>query len=164
MFMKALLIGINSKYIHPSVALYQLKANTSYECDLIELTIKDSVETILNKLKQFDLSNYNVIGCSCYLWNIDKYLELVPLLKNINPFVKVVFGGPEVAYDADFFLSNFSYIDYIIESEGEESFHELLEYIDNKRTINEVSNLHYLLNNNNQFTFPKHPDLNKITL
>ena len=164
MFMKALLIGINSKYIHPSVALYQLKANTSYECDLIELTIKDSVETILNKLKQFDLSNYNVIGCSCYLWNIDKYLELVPLLKNINPFVKVVFGGPEVAYDADFFLSNFSYIDYIIESEGEESFHELLEYIDNKRTINEVSNLHYLLNNNHQFTFPKHPDLNKITL
>ena len=49
--MKALLIGINSKYIHPSVALYQLKANTTYECDLIELTIKDSTNKILEKIK-----------------------------------------------------------------------------------------------------------------
>ena len=53
--MKALLIGINSKYIHPSVALYQFQANTSYECDLIELTIKDSIEVIINKLETIQL-------------------------------------------------------------------------------------------------------------
>ena len=82
--MKALLIGINSKYIHPSVSLYQLRANTTYECDLIELTIKDSINTILDKLNKLELSSYNVFACSCYLWNIDKYLELIPILKTYN--------------------------------------------------------------------------------
>ena len=140
--MKALLIGINSKYIHPSVSLYQLRANTTYECDLIELTIKDSLDTIISKLNKFDLSSYHIFACSCYLWNIDKYLELIPVLKTYNSSAKIVFGGPEVAYDANYFLSKFSYIDYILEGEGEISFHELLEYVDNKRSINDVSNLH----------------------
>ena len=137
--MKALLIGINSKYIHPSVALYQLRANTNYECDLIELTIKDSKETCLEKLKQFNLNTYNVVACSCYLWNIDKYLELIPELKKENSSLKFVLGGPEVAYDAKYFLANFSYIDYILEGEGEESFDELLQYLDHKIDINCVS-------------------------
>lgn len=162
--MKVLLIGINSKYIHPSVSLYQLKANTTYECDLIELTIKDSIETILNKLKQFDLSTYQVFACSTYLWNINKYLELIPLLKQTNPNVKIVFGGPEAAHDAEYFLLNFSYINYILEGEGETSFHELLEYLDGKKQINKVSNLHFIENNIHHFTYQQHPDLNKINL
>ena len=162
--MKALLIGINSKYIHPSVSLYQLRANTSYECDLIELTIKDSLDTIISKLNKFDLSSYHIFACSCYLWNIDKYLELIPVLKTYNSSAKIVFGGPEVAYDANYFLSKFSYIDYILEGEGEISFHELLEYLDNKRSINDVSNLHYKEDNILKFTYAAHPDLNKISL
>ena len=162
--MKALLIGINSKYIHPSVSLYQLRANTTYECDLIELTIKDSINAILDKLNKLELSSYSVFACSCYLWNIDKYLELIPILKTYNSSAKIVFGGPEVAYDANYFLSNFSYIDYILEGEGEISFHELLEYLDNKRSINNVSNLHYLENNLPSFTYAAHTNLNKIKL
>jgi radical SAM superfamily enzyme YgiQ (UPF0313 family) len=162
--MKALLIGINSKYIHPSVSLYQLRANTTYECDLIELTIKDSLDTIISKLNKFDLSSYHIFACSCYLWNIDKYLELIPVLKTYNSSAKIVFGGPEVAYDANYFLSKFSYIDYILEGEGELSFHELLEYLDNKRSINDVSNLHYKEDNILKFTYAAHPDLNKISL
>lgn len=162
--MKALLIGINSKYIHPSVSLYQLKANTTYECDLIELTIKDSIETIINKLKQFDLNTYQIFACSAYLWNIDKYLELSPILKQLNPTAKIVFGGPEVAYDSKYFLSNFSYIDYILEGEGENSFHELLEFLDGKKLINSVSNLHFIEDNKHKFTYQKHPDLNEIHL
>ena len=162
--MKALLIGINSKYIHPSVSLYQLRANTTYECDLIELTIKDSLDTIMSKLNKFDLSSYHIFACSCYLWNIDKYLELIPVLKTYNSSAKIVFGGPEVAYDANYFLSKFSYIDYILEGEGELSFHELLEYLDNKRSINDVSNLHYKEDNILKFTYAAHPDLNKISL
>ena len=162
--MKALLVGINSKYIHPSVALYQLKANTTYDCDLIELTIKDSIITILNKLEHLDISSYNVVACSCYLWNIDKYLELIPLLKKLNPTAKIVLGGPEVSYDAKYFLTTFSYIDYILEGEGEESFHEFLEYIDKKRSLDCVSNLHYIDNKTHKFTYSKQPDLNKIKL
>ena len=56
-YMKILLIGINSKYIHPSVSLYQLKKNTTYECDILELTIKDSLNNCINKIYQYDLKD-----------------------------------------------------------------------------------------------------------
>ena len=39
--MKALLIGINAKYIHPNLAIRLLKKNTTCECDIKEYTIKD---------------------------------------------------------------------------------------------------------------------------
>ena len=39
--MKTLLIGINSKYIHPNIAIRLLKANTNYDVDIIEFNIKD---------------------------------------------------------------------------------------------------------------------------
>ena len=41
--MKALLIGINTKYIHPAISLYQLKANTSYDVDIMEFIIKNKL-------------------------------------------------------------------------------------------------------------------------
>ena len=44
--MKALLIGINAKYIHPTMSIYQLKYNTNYECDIKEFTIKEGIDKI----------------------------------------------------------------------------------------------------------------------
>ena len=66
--MKSLLIGINAKYIHPNLAIRLLKKNTSYEVDIIEFTIKDSIENIYNYIKE---NNYKTVGFSCYIWNIE---------------------------------------------------------------------------------------------
>ena len=69
--MKALLIGINAKYIHPTMSIYQLKYNTNYECDLKEFTIKEGIDKIYNDIEFLIYNNnYNVLGFSCYLWNI----------------------------------------------------------------------------------------------
>ena len=65
--MKTLLIGINSKYIHPNMAIRLLKANTDYEVDIKEFNIKDSANDIINYIIT---NNYKVIGFSCYIWNI----------------------------------------------------------------------------------------------
>ena len=46
--MKTLLIGINSKYIHPNMAIRLLKANTDYDVDIKEFNIKDSANDIIN--------------------------------------------------------------------------------------------------------------------
>lgn len=162
--MKSLLIGINSKYIHPSVSLYQLKANTSYDCDLIELTIKDDLKKIVEKVYNYNLNEYNLIACSCYLWNISIYLDLIKTIKQDYKHLKIVFGGPEVGYDAKYYLSNFSDIDYILTGEGEESFHELCLYLDNKLPLNKVSNLYYRNGNDICLTHLAKPDLTKIKL
>ena len=46
--MKTLLIGINSKYIHPNLAIRLLKKNTKYPVDIKEFNIKDNYLDIVN--------------------------------------------------------------------------------------------------------------------
>lgn len=163
--MKALLIGINSKYIHPSLALYQLKKNTKYDCQILELTIKDSISRITEWVLEILKTNeFDIIGCSCYLWNIEYYLQLIKEIKRFNKNIYILMGGPEVSYDAQYFLSNNSSIDFIISSEGEESFDMLLNALDHNNDLNNVPNLYYRKDNNIIYTYHKYPDLNKVLL
>lgn len=162
--MKALLIGINAKYIHPTMSIYQLKYNTNYECDLKEFTIKEGIDKIYTDIEFLIYNNnYNVLGFSCYLWNIEIIVELTKIIKQNFPSLIIVLGGPEVCYEADYFLNN-PYTDYIIFSEGEESFDKLLQFLDNKIAIKEVPNLYYKDNNTIKYTYNKLPDLETIKL
>ncbi len=163
--MKYLLIGINSKYIHPALSLYQLKANTSYDCVVKEFTIKDQLDHILDYcIKELKTSEYIGIAGTVYLWNVEFYLPLFKTLKDLFPKLKTILGGPEVGYDAEYFLTNNSYIDYILSGEGEESFHELCLYLDHKISLNQVSNLYYVNDGIVHYTYFKYPDLNQVKL
>ena len=139
--MKVLLVGINAKYIHPNLAIRLLKKNTSYDVDIKEFTIKDNLENIVSYLL-----NYEIIGFSCYIWNINLIKEILPLLKGKT----IILGGPEVSYNASYYLDN-NLCDYVIKNEGEEAFDMLLKYLDNKCQINEIPNLYH----KNGFTFDK---------
>ncbi len=145
--MKALLIGINTKYIHPSISLYQLKANTDYQVDICEFIIKDKNDHIIDKISDIlNSDNYNLIGFSCYLWNIEKVLNISKIIKQNFP-IKVLLGGPEVSYTSKDYFTKYSHLDYIIRGEGEVAFNELMMALDNKIDISKVSNLSYLKDN-----------------
>ena len=163
--MKSLLIGINAKYIHPCLAIYQLKKNTTYDVDTLEFTIKESnnsiVDTIISRLK---IEKIDLIGFSCYLWNIEKILEITFFIKQEFPNIKILLGGPEVGFDEEYYLTTYHQIDYIINGDGEDSYHELLQYLDGIIDIKDVSNLRYLENNNYVENTKKMPDLSKIKL
>ena len=79
--MKSLLIGINSKYIHPNIAIRLLKANTNYDVDLIEFNIKDESKKIYQHIIEND---YQLVGFSCYIWNINLIKEVLIKLKDNN--------------------------------------------------------------------------------
>lgn len=162
--MKTLLIGINTKYIHPAMGLYQLKYNCLYDCEIVEFTIKDSDELIIARICDIlRTTDFGLIGFSCYLWNIKKVLNISNVISQLFP-IKIMLGGPEVSYDAKYFLTNYSYIDYIMRGEGEDSFNELIEHLQGTRNIDNVCNLSYLKNNIYHETPLKTCDLSKIKL
>ena len=147
--MKTVLVGINAKYIHPNLAIRLLKKNTSYPVDLLEFTIKDNIDSIFDKLVKYD-----VIAFSCYIWNIKIIKKLIAMLNNKI----IVLGGPEVSYNAEYYLNQG--VSYVIKNEGEEAFDMLLKYLDNKCEITEVPNLYY----KNGYTFNKLVELNNIKM
>ena len=152
--MKTLLLGINSKYIHPNMAIRLLKVNCDYDVSLKEFNIKDKVNDIYDYIIN---NNYEVIGISCYIWNIELVKELLSLLKNNN--LTIILGGPEVSYNASYYLDN-DLCNYVIKNEGEEAFNLLLHYLNKEISLNEIPNLYY----KGGFTFDKLVDLSKTKM
>ncbi|MDD3170708.1 MAG: radical SAM protein, partial [Bacilli bacterium] len=138
--MKTLLIGINSKYIHPNIGIHQIYANATSETKFLEFTIKDSNKKIIDDILK---ENFEILGFSVYIWNVSKIKEILSLLKDLNKII--VLGGPEASYDF-YSLLSYNNVSYIINQEGEQAFNQLVDYIDNKINLEEVTNLYYKSN------------------
>ncbi len=138
--MSVILSTLNSKYIHTNLAIRYLKANAKdFDITLKEYTLKDSLDNILNNLLSM---RPKIIGFSVYIWNVEKTLQLINLLKEKDPTLTIIMGGPEVSYDFDVWFSRSS-VDYIIYGEGELSFKELMEYLHGRRDLADVRGIVY---------------------
>lgn len=123
---KILLTAINAKYIHSNLAIYSLRANAGKYEELVELaeyTINHRPDEILEGIYKREP---DVVGFSCYIWNIESVLCVAENLKKVLPHVMIVLGGPEVSYDAKQVLEQHRYIDFIMIGEGEHTFREFL--------------------------------------
>lgn len=141
--MKVVLSTLNAKYIHTSLALRFLKAFSQKDFNDIEIaeyTIKDPVMNIVSDLFQ---RKPDVIGFSCYIWNIEETIQVISMVKKIMPEVRIVLGGPEVSYDTDYWMNRLQDVDFIVMGEGEETFHHLLTELQTTRKFHFVYGVAY---------------------
>jgi radical SAM superfamily enzyme YgiQ (UPF0313 family) len=83
---------------------------------------RDEVEPIAQRL-----AKSNIVAFSCYVWNHNYNFALAQRIKEINPNVFTVWGGPEVAItDKDLFRKN-PFMDIVVCFEGEITFKNLLK-------------------------------------
>ncbi|MBS4212060.1 B12-binding domain-containing radical SAM protein [Neobacillus rhizophilus] len=157
--MKVICSTLNAKYIHTNLAIRFLKAYAAPEFDIIlkEYTIKDPVMNIVSDLHQ---QKPDVIGFSCYIWNIEETLKVVNMLKKIDPSLIIVLGGPEVSYDTREWMEKHSEIDFIVMGEGEQTFKQLLTELNTNKNIENVHGVAYRDNGNLAST----PQRNKLDL
>ncbi len=129
--MKVVLATLNAKYIHTCLAIRYLKAycQEAFPIELAEYTIKDPALQIVSDLYQRDPQ---VVGFSCYIWNIEETVQIIRMLKKIQPALRIVLGGPEVSYDTKEWMERLPEVDFIVMGEGEASFRQLLEQIEGK--------------------------------
>ena len=109
-----LLVGINAKFIHTNLAIRSMKANAKEYTDIVECveyTINQSCEEILQSIYE---KKPDVIGFSCYLWNIEYVLSISRDLKKIMPDVFIMAGGPEVSFRPEEILTNHPWINLIM--------------------------------------------------
>lgn len=158
--MKIVLATLNAKYIHTNLALRYLKVAVQPEFDpeIAEYTIKDPAFNIVSDLFQ---KKPDVIGFSCYIWNIEETITVARMLRTVLPNVKIVLGGPEVSYDVHDWLRRLDgVVDYILMNEGEIAFKELLRYENGEIPLEQVRNICYLVDNKVKL----HPQAPKVDL
>ena len=71
-----------------------------------------------------------MVGWTCYLWNVERSLDVSRLVKLARPDVRVLVGGPEITADNGWVLER-PEIDFAAIGEGEQTFCELLHGVRN---------------------------------
>lgn len=140
--MNVVLATLNAKYIHTSLALRCLKAFCAdeFDVDIAEFTIKDPAMGIAADLFA---RKPDVIGFSCYIWNIEETIVVVDMLRKVLPETTIVLGGPEVSYDTAYWMERLISVDVIAMGEGEETFRDLLRQIAGERKYHFVFGIAY---------------------
>ncbi|NNE64301.1 MAG: B12-binding domain-containing radical SAM protein, partial [Gammaproteobacteria bacterium] len=119
-----LLTTLNARYMHSAFALRYLYANLAdYQARaaIQEFTIHERAIDIAEKLLD---QKPAIIAFSVYIWNIEETTSVVGLIKQIQPDIKIVAGGPEVSFAGDL-PALAELVDYIITGPGEKSFYRL---------------------------------------
>jgi anaerobic magnesium-protoporphyrin IX monomethyl ester cyclase len=139
---KVIVATLNAKYIHTCLALRYLKSycQAEFAMDIAEYTIKDPVMNIVADLFQ---RKPDIIGFSCYIWNIEETLQVIRLLRKVLPELTIVLGGPEVSYDTEEWLKDETEVDFIVMGEGESTFQHLLQELHGERKFHYVFGLAY---------------------
>lgn len=83
-------------------------------------------------LRELSQREADLIGFSCYLWNVERSLWLAERLKERHPELRVVIGGPEVTLDNTWVLEHPA-IDWAVVGEGEATFADLLNALTGDR-------------------------------
>ncbi|UII57157.1 DUF4080 domain-containing protein [Cytobacillus spongiae] len=133
---------LNAKYIHTNIAIRYLKAYAApeFNVQLAEYTIKDPVMNIVTDLIQ---KRPNIIGFSCYIWNIEETMKVIGMIKKIDPSIRIVLGGPEVTYDVHDWMKQLENVDFIVIGEGEQTFKQLLTQLSTENDFNNVPGIAY---------------------
>lgn len=70
----------------------------------------------------------DVVGFSCYVWNVERSLDMARRVKARRPQVRILVGGPEVTPENDF-LKEAGGFDWGVVGEGEETFAAILSIL-----------------------------------
>lgn len=140
--MKIVLTALNAKFIHSNLAVRDIACYAQRQgiiCHILEFTINQQPDLILRTLFE---EQPDLIGFSCYIWNIELIKQLAGELKKVLPKTRILLGGPEVSYNAQQILQQVP-ADFVLRGEGEASFAQLIGAIPSE-DFSKVAGLTYL--------------------
>lgn len=144
--LSVVICALNSQYIHSSLAPWYLLAGIETYCtgdikaQVIEATINEELEAVVERILA---QNPQVIGFSCYIWNIEVIKKIVALVKQELADAVIILGGPEVSYNVANTLRENPLVQYVVSGEGEKALAQLLNAICYGESVTDIPGVSY---------------------
>lgn len=132
--MNIIAAALNTRHTHSALALAYLKAYWEKEPGRTPLNIREYDLNQTNESIIADLIRQHpeILAFSVYIWSLNRSIDIAGAIKAAYPETIIIFGGPEVSYNADWLMNRHSCIDYTVRGEGEATFAELLHVLEIK--------------------------------
>ncbi|MFC1756655.1 B12-binding domain-containing radical SAM protein [Patescibacteria group bacterium] len=115
-----------------------LKKHSNHELKIIDAQVeKLNYQKLQEKIKKY---SPDVVGITTMTFTLLDVLKTAEISKRVSPQVKIVLGGPHVHIYPEETI-NLKDVDFVVSGEGEETFHKLLENINNSDELKKISGL-----------------------
>ncbi|MDD4706333.1 MAG: radical SAM protein [Bacilli bacterium] len=121
-----------------------------------------NIDNIIDEILSY---NAKIIGFSCYDMNYYYIKLLIIKLREKNPNIPIIIGGPTATFSTNIIFDDLKEkVDYIVRGYGEIATSELLNYLINKKgDLKDINNISYIKDNvvlNNELkTLPQNIDI-----
>jgi radical SAM superfamily enzyme YgiQ (UPF0313 family) len=99
---------------------------------------REKIDDVVNRLKDQD-----VVGFCCYIWNNNYNNTLASRLKQANPDICILYGGPQPPIEKDNFFDILPFVDIWVKTEGEITFKRILEAIATTEDFKKIPGMLY---------------------
>ena len=141
------LCALNSRYTHTALAPRYLRAaiarrfsSCEVACSFVEGTVNEPLSNVLSRITE---DEPQLLGLSCYIWNVTQMLFLASAYKAVCPSGLLVLGGPEASYRQEELLRENPCVDFILSGEGETTLPALIQALRSGTPLSEVPSLSY---------------------
>jgi len=132
------LATLNARWTHAALGLRYLMANLGdlqARACIEEFTLSTPLQDVVDRLLAHQP---RVLGLGIYIWNVARTTELIPLLRQAAPHLKIVLGGPEVSHETEG-QAIVGMADHVITGPGDISFAVLArQLLEGPRPLNRV--------------------------
>jgi len=165
--MRVVIVALNSQYIHTALAGRGLLAAAQRDPGLAGCQLSLWEGHINEDWRSIAASLYreqgDVYAFSLYIWNAQIICQVAARLQQVLPLSMIIFGGPEVTFDASDWLAEYPWLDGVLAGEGEETFPALLRALLAQRQLQEITEIPGFVSRGNPGTPPQGVcDLNTI--
>ena len=138
--LKGLVFDILPEY--PPLGLLYLGAvleKEGHEVEIIDYLVDNiSDEQLKNYLKSSD-----AVGMTVYTDNYDSNINIAKKIKNFEPEIPIILGGPHCSFHQEKSLRDVSAADYSVMGDGEEAIVDLVKYFEGKKNLSEINGIFY---------------------
>ena len=122
------LATLNAKFIHTAFGLRYLFANLGALQARAAIAEFDINQRPLDIAEALLARQPRLLGLGVYVWNVTETTEVVTLLKQVQPGLKIILGGPEVSHETAG-QAIVALADHVITGEGDLKFAEVCQQL-----------------------------------